>query len=303
MKIRVLLFCLMATLLVSCGGGDGGSNLSSDDGNGTGALDNATEEVAMAAQDTAAQILASQSEMAALTAGSSAMDNSTGLGVLGGVSMASGIQQKTSVRSPVSETKTMSEAGECGGTMDGTTVTTRDDQAVFPLEIHAEFEFDDFCTENQEKGYWWIQNGTFVMTVTYTSLSNSISDYDYDITYTSNVPLHESGAYHYAKTCETIDGQNSCSVGVHNSGSTTYRTSGVSVSGNASSGYDISYLLTDDAGNTYSVEFTDLTLCNDGGVGSGNGVIQYGGKEVRIEFTGCDEFVISGEGFSETYRR
>ena len=313
MKLRVLLFCFMAFSLVACGGGDsgdGGDTLSPGGGGVTGTIDKATEEVAMAAQDTAAQIVASQSDMAALTAGSSGTTFSTGLGGVRGISTASGKNQKApvlfskdAVRAPISETQTISEAGECGGTMDGTTVTTRDDTAVFPMEIHAEFEFNDFCTEDREKGYWWIVNGAMVMTMTYATPSDSSSDYDYDITYTSNMPFHESGAYHYTKSCETIDGENICSVGVHDSGTTTYRTSGVSVSGNSSSGYDVDYTLTDDAGNTCSVAFTDLTLCSDGCVGSGAGTIQYKGKEIRIDFTSCDEFVVSGDGFSETYHR
>ena len=104
----------------------------------------------------------------------------------------------------------------------------------------------------------------------------------YELSYTSNFPFLPSGALSYAKYCTIEDGIENCNVGIYESETTTYYTADVSVSGNASSGYDVSYILTDSAGHSYTVTFTDLTPCDDGGISSGSGVVNFNGEEIRI---------------------
>ena len=59
------------------------------------------------------------------------------------------------------------------------------------------------------------------------------------------MPDNASGSLTYSETCDYNDGDLTCSTGVYEGGSTTYHTSGVSVSGDATSGYDVSYSIVD----------------------------------------------------------
>ena len=114
-------------------------------------------------------------------------------------------------------------------------------------------------------------------------------------------PVYSSGSYYYAKSCTIVDGNQQCNVGVYETGTTTYTTADVTVTGNASSGYDLNYTLTDDDGNAYTVSFTGLTLCDDGHIGSGSGTIDYNGEQIDIEFISCDEFTVTHDGTTETF--
>ena len=296
MKYTSAILCFVLTIFLACNGGTG-DDPSGTNGATTGTVDEAAETLAVAARETTKQILASESDAA-------------GFALLPSTTVA--FPEVDVTKDPLSvlnsrfepyktTTETVSEDGECGGTLDRTTVSSSEDETIFPIEIDADWVYNNYCSETDDGNYWIRFNGSMTYYLQYTSQDNATRHYYYELSYTSNIPFLPSGTLSYAKYCTIEDGIENCNVGVYESETTTYYTADVSVSGNASSGYDISYILSDNVGHSYTVTFTDLRPCDDGGISSGSGVVNFNGEEIRIEFTDCGEYLVTHDGVTESF--
>ncbi len=304
--LKLFLICAISTfLLISCGGGGGGGTSSDGSGDATSTLDEGAEVKAFAAKETSAQILAAEE-----------VDASSSLRLMSNSSSPAELLKATLPGMGSGKVETLSESeemiqpqdsasgsgsinGGCGGSASYDYTITYGDSSMYPMTYDYDYTYNDYCASSGS--YEFEFNGTLAMDGTYTSASTWSLEYDYDVTYTSNMSDNESGSLNYAETCDYQDGTLTCSTGVYNVGSVSYHTSGVSVSGDASSGYGTSYSLVDDDGNTCSVEFTDLILCDNGNISSGSGSVTYNGDTITIEFISCSQFKVTYDGNTETY--
>lgn len=306
MKKLELLWLGFAFFLLSCGGGGGSSSTAASAA--AGSIDETQKELAVAAKETSAQILASESDMAMLKAtgvSSSAGDIPADIlkDALTVSSDPQGLQAAASAnmwQPTATESQSGTTEGDCGGSSSWSSVATYDDETIYPYIFDYRYVFDNYCLKYDD--YEILYNGVLTMYMVYTDQNNATFEYEYDLTYTSDIPYSASGSLSYAESCRISDGIETCSVGVYKAEATTYHTSDVAVSGNSSSGYDVSYTLTDSEGNTYAVMFTGLTLCENGHIGSGSGTMTYNNDErLSIEFVSCDQFVVTYNGYTETY--
>ena len=210
-----------------------------------------------------------------------------------------GLQETTSgpVRAP----------GDCGGYYEtiSTTTTPDDSGAIYPITSELVGEYSDFCSGDST--YQAVMNGTITSKVTLSSPTVSTSESSYDVTYTTSGAFgNGSGRIIVSETCTYISGVTNCTSTsdsepyFSNSGA-TYTFEGASVSGDSSSGYDISGVLRDDLGNSYDVEVTGLLQCGSGNISTGTiTVTDSTGETVSVSFPNCNECVISYEGNSWT---
>lgn len=311
MKFKIGLLCTVFAFFIACGGSsDDSSTNDSLSGDGDvieGSVDETAEELAVAAQDTTSQILSYESDPSGYTIIPTTASGASASKAFNKALAVFPSKQITSASSfagdPIetyeTSTEYISEDGPCGGTLSGTTTIIADDENIYPFEGEVDWSFDEYCHEDEDS--WIIFNGNGYYHFLFADSENGTSDLVYDISYTSNIIGYTSGSCYYAEHCITVDGDEECSVGVTDIGTATYYTSDVSVSGDATSGYDISYYITDSDGNAFYIEFTDLIPCDDGGIGSGYGTVEYDGGYINIEFTSCDEFVVTYNGISETF--
>ncbi len=311
MKFKLsFLSIVFICLLVACSGGSSsdddiapssGSGSSSSGGT-PGVIDATAREVALAANDTSAQILSSESGVDMVRSNSGSFPYAEILKDALAAAKATGSVPKDIV----SEPETILEEGACGGSMNGTCVRTYDDDpdVFFPVEVDCDYTLEGYClnVDMNDDVYEVVYDGQYSAYMMCTDVSNCSSEYRYDFTYTSTIPPYNlSGSVHYAESCYLLDGTQECSVGIYESGTTTYHTSDVSVSGSASSGYDVSYTINDSDGHVFYVEFTDLTLCDNGKIGSGGGSIRFDADElISVEFISCEEAVVTYDGITET---
>ena len=300
LKIGFLGIVLAFFLACSVGPGDDPSTNNATSGNnetGTGTVDDTAEALAVAARETTKQILAAQSDAAGFALVPATAGSFSEVDVTKNPLSA----EDRRLQPYGTTTNTNSVAGECGGTLDSSTVTTVDDQTVFPMEINADWNYNNYCLENDDGNYWIRFNGSMFYYLQYTSQGNGTRHHYYDLSYTSNFPFLPSGTISYEKYCTIVGGVEHCNVGVYESETTVYYTEDVSVTGNASSGYDVSYILTDTAGHSYAAAFLDLIPCADGGISSGSGVVSLNDEEISIVFTDCGAYSVSYNGNTETF--
>lgn len=297
MKLKIGFFCVALVFFVACGGGDGDS--STTETATPGSVDDMAAELADAAQDTAAQIVASESTGAYSLMGAVSVDSISD--ILKNTMATKQVETFSVGDVGAMETSTEygSEPGECGGTAEYSSTSTTDDESFYPWEFELDYVYNDYCIGDGDS---WVRfNGTGSLYWLMTDAENSTTSYEYDLTYTSNILFYTSGSIYFYEYCNTVDGVETCSVGVHDAETTTYYTSEVSVSGDASSGYDVSYYITDDDGHEYYIEFLDLIPCEDGGFSSGSGTVSYGSDVISVEFLSCDEFTVTYDGVVETF--
>ena len=307
LKMKFFLFCaVFSFLLISCGGG-GGEDVTSSDGSQTEAssIDEDAEDLAFAAKETSRQILASEeidtSDLHIMSTSFSALTLlKEALPISPGSELGLTAESADMIQPLATESGSDSVTGDCGGSMDYTYTIVYDDDDVFPATYDFDFEINDLCITNDE-GYEFVYNGTLTMDgVLYTRYTGTL-EYNIDALYTSDMPGYESGSADYSETCEISYSTSTCSAGVYDGDTTTYHTSGISVSENASSGYDVSYTIVDSDGNTWSVDFTGLTLCDNGNIGSGSGTVVYNGDLISIDFISCSQFQLTYDGNTETF--
>lgn len=307
MKLEMKLLSIVFTFfLVACGGGGGGGGNTPTDNTSNDFTVETTKELAVAAKETSTQIVASKSDVALpkLSPSTTARNAlKTALTASPEAQMAL-FSEPDGARRPRQATHTGSESveGTCGGTGSYTYTVTSDDTNRYPLAMDYNWVLNDFCLDFKE-GYQIVYNGTFAMDMYATDVENATYDYEFDFSYTTNFPGVQSGSLYYAESCTMTDGEMTCSTGMYESDTTTYHTSDVSVTGDAVSGYNISYTITDGDGNVCTVSFTGLTLCENGNIGSGNGTVTMKGQVINIEYISCDEFVVTYNGNTDTYNQ
>lgn len=302
MKLKMKLLNIVFVIFFTACGGGGGSTPGDNTSNDT-PVEN-TQELAVAAKETSAQIIASESEVALPRfGGPSGTAHSTLKAALAappekqlGLFSTSDSTLQPLATDPGSGTVD----GTCGGTATYSHTVTSDDTDVYPIAMDYDYVLSDYCLDFNE-GYQIVYDGFFTMDMYATDGENATYDYEFDLSYTTNFPDHPSGSLYYAESCTMTNGDMQCSTGVYESENTTYHTSDVTVTGDTASGYNINYTITDGDGNDCSVVFTGLTLCDNGNIGSGSGTITMDGDVIHIEFTNCNEFVVTYNGTSETY--
>lgn len=297
MNIKSLFLLTSLSVLTACGGGSGGTSTDGQGNSGGGSIDANSQEVAVASKETASQILMSESDISGIIP----MDSLLDMDALEETATSPKSQPDSYGGSSKAYTVSESDSleGDCGGSARWTSTATINDEYIFPAAYDFDYVFDDFCMGSD--GFQVFFNGSVEAYIEMTDSYTGTSTYSYDVSYTTNIPLYGSGSMTYFEICHTVDGIKSCYPGVYDSETTTYTTSDIVVSGDSSSGFNVSYTMKDTEGQTFSIEFTGLTLCTNGNIGTGNGTVTYGSEIISIEFTNCDEFTISHDGNSSVY--
>ncbi|HEY7772292.1 MAG TPA: hypothetical protein VIC26_03870 [Marinagarivorans sp.] len=191
------------------------------------------------------------------------------------------------------------DVGSCGGTMySRTTTSSPDDNTIYPISTIAEITYDEYCDND---GY--TVDGIVYYEFTYNSQSSIYYAYRWDITYYGLIST--DGVYHYkfSNECTITNSATECTDGAWYESSTgsDYTLSSSSVSGNNSSGYDVSGTFIIDGDNGYQLTATGLTLCDNGNFGAGSIALEYQGAEyLTINFTSCTDFTYVYDGVAYT---
>jgi hypothetical protein len=299
MKLKTCIFILIITciaaLVCACGGSSSSDDSTENDDSTTYTMDEGAEDLAIAAQMLTAQVLAYEAHVADLISLPTLFSPFSLLDLIDRRAEDFG----TDFKSNGTTTSSGSEAGSCGGSMDYDIEYVYDDENGYPYTVALDCVFDGYCQEFD--GYQINFEGTVSLYSSHIDQDNWTSDMEYNLTCNSNIPSYPSGSYYFSESCTTIDGESTCAIGAFESGADTYSTIDLLVSENDDTGIDLEYSMTDNNGNTYTVEFEDLTLCENGNIGSGGGSITYNGSDISIDYISCDQFMVSYNGVTETY--
>jgi hypothetical protein len=134
---------------------------------------------------------------------------------------------------------------------------------------------------------------------------------DYTTTETSTTIVYRDVTITSGGVTETInmtihcDDQYECTYSADFVGSDgrVYRSANVTVSGDSSSGYDVSARIYDPEYGYVDIQGTGLTLCSGGGIGSGsvNVTDSTGTQVLTVDFTSCDSMTVTFNGTAEVY--
>lgn len=179
--------------------------------------------------------------------------------------------------------------------------------------------FDNYCTYSSafypdandpplENGYTVIFNGSGALVVELTNELEGHYEFDLDYSFTSDDPalppsmdLSQSMSCSFFSGAENFDPDLDCTVTINYAGEDQdYVATDLIVSGNNTSGYDLSLTVVDESNQEFSASFSDLTVCANGNFGSGTGTIDYNNASIDVEYIDCDTMVISYRGNSET---
>lgn len=156
--------------------------------------------------------------------------------------------------------------------------------------------YNNYCASGGPEGNVII-NGRIVYSMTETMFT-----YEYQ-----NVTVSYGGntqVLNMEMRCDT-EGSYNCTYSSNFAGSDgrIYRNSDSQVSGNASSGYNVSARVYDPEHGYFYIQASNIILCDGGGIGTGNiSVTDSTGSEVfAIDFTSCDSMVVTYNGNSEIY--
>lgn len=185
-----------------------------------------------------------------------------------------------SAQLPTAATNTID--GSCGGSA---TIDTATDGS------NSWIEYDNYCTGST------VIDGRIVY-----SVSDDLLVYEYQ-----NVTVT------HGDTTETINMEMRCdlsngydctySSNLDGSDGRTYRTTSSEVTGNSSSGYDVSARVYDPDHGYIDIQASGITVCDNGGIGSGTiSVTDSSGDAVlTIEFSSCDSMTVTYNGNAQTY--
>ncbi len=180
--------------------------------------------------------------------------------------------------------------GPCGGSADYTSATSGG--KISRIDIN----YRDYCSSDM------YLNG--LVKIYYSYSGDSISSYK--IVY-SNVTITGNG---YNETINmTIDcnASYSCTYSSTTTGSDgrTYTVSGSTVTGNNSSGYNASATITDPDHGTITITATNITICENGNIGTGEIKVtdSTGNVVLSVTFPNCTQMVVVYKGTSATYNQ
>jgi len=298
-----MLSMVFSTLLLSACGGSGGS--SSNDATSGG--NDPTSEPEPGTQEFAADIAyaATETTKSAVTSQNvptipfSAQIPSNGSALEQFAGVAQGAASQTGLQQLAAAAK-IDETGNCGGRL--VAEISEPTSFNFPITTTYSGEFFDYCVSSGSLQI--IYDGT--MSGSTTQINNR-GDATVTVTYDLNFSFtnfDENFAEDYVGTvsCRTSNQQITCTQqSNYTVGSTTYRFDSGSISGNASSGYNLSGTL-DDGKNSFGIEVTGLTQCSNGNIEQGTIAIAVNDSEtITATFPNCNEFVVTYQGVANTY--
>ena len=180
--------------------------------------------------------------------------------------------------------------GDCGGNANYNAVING--QQINRIE----YDFNQYCSSR------YTLDGN--MTIYYTYSGNDISSYgivydnltysgpSYSETINMTITCNSSYSCTYSSTTTGSDGR-------------TYTVSDSSVTGNNSSGYNVTATVTDPDHGTITITATNITICDNGNIGSGEIEVtdSTGAVVLSITFPNCSEMVVTYNGVATTYNQ
>lgn len=275
MKVNSLYLCsglLSAAMLVGCGGSSGGGSVGATAANIT--TDNA-KTLAVAATESSKSATAS--------------DTPTGFGSFGSPkTRVSNIANKA-INLPSENTSYSNTVCIGGGTVDITGLENADPNAT---SFNLNMTFTD-C----DVGYGSvIQSGS-------ASYSGSIDGGSYTITY-NNLRITYNGQTDTINGSISCNGSGVCSENLTLNGELTgrtYQTENMQVSGNASSGYNVSGSVTDPDHGVIEISASGLIFnCTGGQPSSGSITVTGANTTLEVNFVSCSEFTVTLDGVPQT---
>ena len=180
--------------------------------------------------------------------------------------------------------------GDCGGSANYNAVING--QQVNRIE----YDFNQYCSSS------YTLDGN--MTIYYTYSGNDISGYR--IVY-DNVTYSGPNYNETINMTITCNATYSCTYSSSTTGSDgrTYTVSDSSVTGNNSSGYNVTATVTDPDHGTITITATNITICDNGNIGSGEIEVtdSTGAVVLSITFPNCSEMVVTYNGVATTYNQ
>lgn len=169
-------------------------------------------------------------------------------------------------------------SGDCGGSA---TVTGGSSGSTIT--------YNNFCSGGV------VANGTAVV-----SFSSSGA---YTITY-SNFTVTYGGETYTLNMIVSCDSQGNCTYSEDFTGSDgrSYRVEGSTVSGNSSSGYNISATVYDPDYGYIEITATNVTFCSNGNPGTGSITFTgSGGTSASVTFDSCSSYTVTVDGVATSY--
>lgn len=286
---------LLVAALSACGGGgsdDGGSS-SGGSAAGAGGASVDASELGVAAASLSAQLIAQDGNTSNLAPTFGKPNNGQ-----------RSLQSTFSDIASLTLSETLVETGDCGGTITSDYTLNADDTNIYPFDVESESVFSNYCEEIDANGNI-VFNGSIYVEMDFPSATQGTSFWRFDLSYTSNHPLAipASGSWYEEISCTYTNGisygfdDESCTGSfIFENDDAEYRTENVTVNGDNSNGYDVSFEFSDEANNEYSATFSDVTVCTNGNIGSGSGEITINEESVVIDFVSCDEFNVTYNG-------
>jgi len=208
--------------------------------------------------------------------------------------------------------------GECGGTMTSAGSNGYDDELLYPYFVEGTVEFSDYCLHLSSvfngddaealDAYSIIFNGTGIISGDLPNAQEGHYEFLLDFGLTTDAPmLPPSVTLNQAVSCSYYNGASDFDASLDCSFTVIYDTEGQNFSANEFriegdniGGYDVNVTFSDIDDNLYGASFFGLSLCANGNFGTGSGSISYNEELIDIEYTNCDEVVITYLGNSET---
>lgn len=296
-----------ATWLTACGGSSSSDddNNDNDNNSGTGsAVGEFATGLSYAATETAKNAVASEnSPIGPPIAGGNSTSELLNLSLTGHKQLPNADRDEGYLNALGTETQTSTEQGTCGGEVRTLAVTTTPDEEgqFLPISIDSMIDYDDFCVGNDE--FTIIFNGSSDFEWRQTSESLTYS-YRYDLSYVSTLPSYPSGSFSASESCTAQSGEQevcTSSSFYESAGGEEFTFTNVEVSGDSNQGFEVSGEIQDEDGNSYDVDISGFTQCDNGNVGSGSiDIIVNGDDIISVSFPNCNECVVTYQGVSET---
>ena len=278
LKPKILLFLLTIFFLVACGGSeDGDSEINVDE-----------SAVSEASVELMAVLLANESDKIPPPELPNPLSSSSGVSALSS--------------DPITLT------GTCGGDMNvDIDIPLTGLEPTYPMQTEMHAEFNDYCDYyiSPEGTFESIVNGMASAFFYYASESSGYFSILYDLMFDVETDMGDQNFSFYQEVhCDFGTAYLDCSETYlyEFEDGKEFELDDVEVSGNSEDGYSISGVVYDDEGNEYLLDFSGLTGCENGNIGSGGGTLVINDDEtIEIDYISCTEYIVTYQGVSETY--
>lgn len=303
---KILGVLLFALALTACGGGGGGGGGGNDDGGGDGGTtysgstseatvdDTNTDDIGRAsAEGTLASLRQEQAQDASPLATDTMSEEAMADVHMDVIREA----RVTGLNRTVGSQATSTVSGDCGGSAAVDSTSNSDGSVVTGSVVYS-----DYCVSDGTDSV--IFNGTVDYRIE-TDSSGALTYYrfSYDnFRFTSNGDTQSLTA---TVECTFSSSTVSCTTSSDFVGSDgrTYRTTDYTVSGDASSGYDVSARVYDPDHGYVEIAATNITVCANGNIGTGTITVtdSTGTNIMTVTFTSCSEYTVTYNGVTDTY--